>query len=153
MDDIVGVDTSEAYTTAKWDLGVIQRFKHHTYGNGAWVFGQADEAIAAGEFAFINETDGGATLLDTTESASEPQLVGAADAALASGEYGWFWVGEGTFEAEVDDSVAAGTQLTTIATPGEVGTGGDVINSLTNVDVGVDGTRVTVEATGIMRTN
>lgn len=153
MTEIVGIDTAQVDTSAKYDLGKIYRIDHHTYGRGAWVYGQADEAIAAGEFVFVNEVDGGLTLLDTTESASTPQLVGAADVAIASGSYGWVWVGEGTFEAEVDDSVTAGTILTTIATAGEVGTGGDAIAGLTNVDAGVDGTRVTVQATGIMRVN
>jgi hypothetical protein len=153
MTDIVGVDTTQVDTTAKFDLAKIVRLDHATYGRGAWVYGQADEAIAAGEFVFVAEDDGGLTLLDTTESGTEPQLVGAADAAIASGSYGWVWVGEGTFEAEVDDSVTAGSALTTIATAGEAGTGGDTIAGLTNVDAGVDGTRVTVEATGIMRTN
>jgi len=153
MQDLAGIDTQRVDTSAKYDLAQIVRFKHGTYGRGAWCYGQADEAIAAGEFVFVNETDGGLTLLDTTESASTPQLVGAADAAIASGSYGWVWVGEGTFEAEVDDSVAAGTLLTTIATAGEVGTGGDAIAGLTNVDAGVNGTRVTVQATGIMRVN
>lgn len=158
MSDLAGIDTQQVETNLK-DLacapnpGSIIRMDHPTYGRGAWTVGQADEAIAAGEFVFVNEVDGGLTLLDTTESASTPQLVGVADAAIASGSYGWVWVGEGTCEAEVDDSVAAGTALTTIATAGEVGTGGDAIAGLTNVDAGVDGTRVTVQATGIMRTN
>lgn len=153
MSDLAGVDTSETHTTPKYTVGQIYRLDHSTYGRGAWVYGQADEAIAAGEFVFVNEADGGLTLLDTTESASTPQLVGAADAAIAASSYGWVWVGEGTFEAEVDDAVAAGTILTTIATAGEVGTGGDTIAGLTNVDAGVNGTRVTVQATGIMRVN
>lgn len=153
MTDLVGVDTTLVETTPRYQVGQIFRINHGTYGRGAWAYGQADEAIAAGEFVFVNEVDGGLTLLDTTESASTPQLVGAADAAIASGSYGWVWVGEGTFEAEVDNAVAAGTALTTIATAGEVGTGGDAIAGLTNVDAGVDGTRVTVQATGIMRVN
>lgn len=150
-----GIDTTDVQTALGKLVGAptpgqIVRFQHPTYGWGAWTVGQADEAIAAGEFVFVTESDGGLTLLDTTEAGSSPKLVGAADAAIASGSYGWVWVGEGTFEAEVDNAVAANTQLTTIATAGEVGTGGDVINGLRNVDEGVDGTRVTVECPIIM---
>lgn len=152
MTDLVGVDTSVTSTDPQYGqlLGQIVRLNHATYGRGAWSYVQADEAVAAGEFVFVTEADGGATLLDTTEAGSSPKLIGAADVAIAASSYGWVWVGEGTFEAEVDDGVSADTQLTTIATAGEVGTGGDTINGLRNVDAGSDGTRVTVECPIIM---
>lgn len=155
MTDLIGIDTQQVETELQKmvggrDLGEIFRINHPTYGPGAWVLGQADENIAAGEFVFVTETDGGLTLMDSTEAGSSPKLVGVADVAIASGSYGFVWVGEGEFEAEVDNGVSANTQLTTTGTAGEAGTGGDVINGLRNVDAGVDGTRVTVECPIIM---
>lgn len=151
--DLVGIDTLQVDTTPKYDLAQIVRLNHATYGRGAWAYGQADEAIDAGEWVFVTEADGGLTLIDTTESASQPQLIGVADTDIASGSYGWVWVGEGQMEAIVVNAVAAGTLLTTTATGGQAGSGGDAINSVTNEDAGVTSTRVTVRATGIMRSN
>lgn len=153
MSDLTGIDTTHTSTTAEYDVADIVRFKHATYGRGAWVYGQADEAITAGQAVFVTESDGGLTLADTTESGSTAKLVGIADTAIASGSYGWVWVGEGTFEAIVTNAVAAGTNLTTTGTGGTVGTGGDAINGLISVDAGVTSTRVTVEADGILSVN
>lgn len=153
MTDLVGVDTQLVETTPRYPVGEIFRLNHHSYGRGAWVYGQADEAIDAGEFVFVTENDGGLTLMDTTESGATAKIVGAADADIASGSYGWVWVGEGEFEAIVVNAVSAGSNLTTTATAGQAGTGGDVIQGLTNRDAGVTSTRVTVEAARINTVN
>lgn len=152
MSDLTGVDILETGTTAKHDLAEINRLKH-SGGRGAFVYGQADEAISAGNFVFVTEADGGLTLMDSTESGSTAKLVGVACADIASGSFGWVWVGEGSFEAIVVNAVAAGSNLTTTATAGQAGTGGDVIGGLISVDLGVTSTRVTVEASNVMRVN
>lgn len=150
MNDIVGIDTNEVTTDKKYNVGDVYRIKHPTYGRGAWLYAQADEAISAGEWCHYVNSDGGATLMDSTESADEPDRLGVADVDIASGSYGWLWHGEGTFEAIVVNAVAANTQLTTTATAGQAGTGGDAINGCKNVDAGVTDTRVTVEAAGLL---
>ena len=150
MSDLVGIDTQLVDSSRKYDINRVYRIKHQTYGGGAWLYGKASENIGAGDFVHYASATGFATLMDTTESADEPGRIAAADVAITSGSWGWFWHGEGTFEAVVVDAVTAATQLTTTATAGEAGTGGDTISSLQNVDLGVDQTRVTVEATGLM---
>jgi len=150
MSELAGINTEEATLTQKFDINRVYRIKHPTYGGGAWLYGQADEAIAAGEWVHYASADGGLTLLDSTESGDEPGRVGVADTAIASGSWGWVWHGEGTFEAIVANGVSAATQLTTTATEGAVGTGGDAITGVQNIDAGVTSTRVTVEATQLM---
>lgn len=150
MSDFAGIDTTRSTTTQEYDINRVYRIKHPTYGGGAWLYGQADEAISAGEWVHYASADGGLTLMDTTESADQPGRVAVADGAIASGSWGWVWHGEGTFEAIVVNAVTAATQLTTTATAGQAGTGGDAITGVQNVDVGVTSTRVTVEATQLM---
>ena len=146
MSDFAGIDTTKTSTTALHDVNKVYRIDHPDYGTGAWLYGQADEAISAGNWVFYTSADGGLTLMDSTESGDEPSRIGVADTDIASGSYGWVWHGEGTFEAIVVDSVAAATQLTTTATAGQAGTGGDAIAGVQNIDLGVTSTRVTVEA-------
>lgn len=150
MSDLAGINTSQVDTVKKYDINSVFRIKHPTYGRGAWLYGQADEAIAAGEWVHYVSADGGMTLMDSTESADEPGRVGVADVAIASSSYGWVWHGEGTFEAIVINGVGAATQLTTTATAGQAGTGGDAITGAQNIDEGVTNTRKTVEATQLM---
>ena len=150
MSDFAGIDTTEDETTQKFEINRVYRIEHPTYGGGAWLYGQADEAIAAGEWVHYVSADGGLTLMDSTESADQPGRIGVADGAIASGSYGWVWHGEGTMECIVVNAVAAATQLTTTGTAGQAGTGGDAITGVQNVDAGVTSTRVTCEATQLM---
>lgn len=120
--------------------------------NGFYSYQKCEGGLTAGQFALIDEL-GDATGLTTTNSGSLPQSVGVACADLTDEYYGWFWRGCGSFEAIVTNAVAAGTQLTTTASAGVAGTGGDTIIGLRNVDAGVTSTRVTVFAATIMATN
>lgn len=150
MSEFAGIDTGLVTTSQKYDINRVYRIKHPTYGGGAWIYGQADEDIDAGEWAHYASADGGLTLMDSTEAADEPGRICVADTDIASGSWGWMWHGEGTFEAIVVNAVAAATQLTTTATAGQAGTGGDDITGVQNIDAGVTSTRVTVEATQLM---
>src|SRR5690606_23575978 len=123
------------------DINRVYRFKHPIYGHGAWLYGQADENIDAGEWVHYASADGGLTLMDTTEAADEPGRIAVADADIASGDWGWVWHGEGTFEAILVNGTSAGSQLTTTGTAGQAGTGGDAIAGTQNIDAGGDGTR------------
>lgn len=158
MSELVGIDTTKVSTNLQVmpsaGLGQIFRLKHATYGKGAWTLIKASESLPkAGQWVHIAEVTGAATLMDTTESAAVAGLVGVIDAIIASGSYGYAWVGEGTMEAILGNGVSAGVSLTTTGTAGEAGTGGDAIEGASSVDAGVTDTRVTVTATGITRTN
>ena len=150
MSDLAGINTQQVDSSKKWDINKVFRINHPTYGRGAWLYGQADEALVAGEFVHYVSSDGGMSMMDTTESADEPGRIACVDTDIASGSWGWAWHGEGTFEAQVVNGVAAATQLTTTGTAGEAGTGGDTIPGLQNIDAGVTDTRVTVEASILM---
>lgn len=145
-----GIDITQVDTIAKYDINKVYDIDHPTYGAGKYLYGQADEALSAGEWVHYVSSDGGCTLMDSTEAADQPGRIGVAAADIASGSFGWIWHGEGTFEAIVVNAVAAATQLTTTATAGQAGTGGDAIAGVQNIDAGVTDTRVTVEATGLM---
>ena len=104
---------------------------------------------------------GGAVLIDelndaypltTTNSGALAQAVGVAMADVVDESYFWAWRGCGLCEALVTNGQAA-ANLTTTATPGELGAGGDVVIGLRNVDQGVTSTRVTVFAAGFLATN
>lgn len=150
MSDFAGIDTTETSTTQKYDINRIYRIKHPTYGGGAWEYGQADEAISAGQAVFIADSDGGLTLADTTEAGSTKKDVGIADADIASGSWGWLFRGEGSFEAILTNALAAGTNLTTTATGGTLGSGGDTVGDASSVDAGVTSTRVTIQVAGLL---
>ncbi len=119
--------------------------------DGVYQYGRCEGGLLAGQFALVDEL-GDLTALTTTNSGSLPQAVGVACADLTDEYYGWVWRGCGVFEAIVTNGAAAGA-LTTTATPGVAGTGGDTIIGARNVDAGVTNTRVTIFAATIMATN
>lgn len=146
---VVGIQFTEVHDEPQFAVGTFVETTE-----GAFEYAQVDEAlgIAAGRFAIIGPSSQ-AIAMNTTDSGSLGQKIGIAVATLADNEYGWFFRGLGEFEALVTNGVAANTQLTTTATDGEAGTGGDTIQGLRNVDPGVTSTRVTVFAASLMSTN
>lgn len=120
--------------------------------DGVYQYVKNEGTTLAGQALLIDE-NGDATGLTTTNSGSLPQAVGIATCDLTDEYYGYVWRGCGTFEAIVTNGVAAGTQLTTTGSAGVVGTGGDAIQGLRSVDLGVTDTRVTVFAATLMTTN
>lgn len=120
--------------------------------DGVYQYIKGEGTILAGQFLLVDE-NGDATGLTTTNSGALPQAVGVAVCDLTDEYYGYVWRGCGSFEAIVTNAVAAGTQLTTTASAGVAGTGGDTIQGLRNVDAGVTDTRVTVFAATLMTTN
>lgn len=153
-DPVIGFDFSAVYDSLRdAPAQILPGTKIRTQG-GFMHFAQVNEAagIAIGRFAIIGP-DGQAIAMNTTDSGSLGQDIGVACAALADNEYGWFWRGPGTWEALVTDSVAANTQLTTTASDGIAGTGGDTIQGLRNLELGVTATLVDVFAAVEMTTN
>jgi len=150
MSDLAGIDTTKVSTSAEYSIKRMYSLNHPIYGGGFWMYGQADEALTAGQFVFYTMSDGGLTLMDTTEAGATPKFIGVTDAVIASASYGWVWVGQGEYEAIVVNAVSANTQLTTTGTAGSAGTGGDTIAGLRNIDAGVTDTRVTVTCPIVM---
>lgn len=151
-DPVVGFDFSMVYddlADAPAKLGT-----RITTEGGTFQFAQLDEAagLAVGYFAILQST-GQAQAMNTTDSAASPKQIGVACATLTDNQYGWFWRGPGSWEAIVVNAVSADSSLTTTATDGVAGTGGDVIQGLKNVDAGVTSTLVTVNASVEMTTN
>ena len=60
--------------------------------HGEWIFVQASGAVAQYDFVVISSAYA-ASSLTTTNAGATAQYVGVAQAALASGEYGWVWIG------------------------------------------------------------
>lgn len=149
IDGTVGVDLTEVSTSAKFEPGTM-----HWASDGAYEYAQLDEAagVVAGGYVIIGPSSQ-AIAMNTTDSGSLGQKIGVAVAAIADNQYGWFWRGHGEFEAIVVNAVSANSQLTTTATDGQAGTGGDTIQGLRNIDAGVTNTRVTVFAASLMTTN
>lgn len=145
-DGRAGTEITEVSTDARETVGAL-----FTGSDGIYQYAKAEGAITAGWAAIIDE-NGDATAATTTLSGSLPCAIGIACATLADEEYGWFWRGCGTFEAVVANGVTAGA-LTTTASAGILGTGGDSVAGARNVDTGVTDTRVTIFASQLMATN
>lgn len=122
-----------------------------TGSDGIYQYVVAGEAVEAGEWVIVDEA-GEINYLNTTDSGALPQAVGIAVSDIALGEYGYVWRGCGVYEAFVTNGATA-AQLTTTATDGVAGAGGDNIIGARNVDTGVTDTRTTIFAATIMATN
>lgn len=145
---LAGVDLNKASARPLYDQGVVYSGK-----SGMYAYAKCTETIADGQWVFIDESNQ-LTLADTTESGTEQMRVGvAATDCTTSSPYIWVWLGGGVFEAILSNGLAADTALTTTATGGTAGSGGDAISGCINIDAGVTSTRVTVRCTGFASTN
>jgi hypothetical protein len=89
---------------------------------GEWVFIKASGTISQYAFVAIDEA-GTAVALTTTNAGTGEGLVGVAQVALATTEFGWVWVGGagaggGVIKGLVAASYAANAALNTTATAG-----------------------------------
>lgn len=145
---LAGVDINKASVKPLYELGVPYFGKQ-----GIFSYAKCTETIADGQWVFIDESNQ-LTLADTTESGTEQMRVGvAATDCTTSSPYIFVWLGGGVFEAILSNALAADTALTTTATGGTAGSGGDAISGCINIDAGVTSTRVTVRCTGFASTN
>lgn len=128
-----GMNTAKATTDQRF--GLLDEGQNK---KGVWVYGQAQGALDQYEAVKV-DNDGQLIPLTSTVSGTEPTAVGFPQVAAADDEYVWVWVGEGGGDGEgiyglVDDSITAGAAMTTTATAGVIGAGGDTISGLTTVD-------------------
>lgn len=151
-----GVILNKAYTTKDYAINEVVELKPDQNGEnyGEYVFAEAGGAIDRGALCQLTYA-GVATEQDTTTSGSTRKRDAIAQATLASGEYGFFWRGRGSTEALVATGISADAALTTTATAGELGAGGDAVFSLLAVDANSSGSTAlrTVFADSYISTN
>ena len=118
----IGFDRTRVTTDAEFKLG--SRFVlEDADGTKEFVYGRANGAITGEGYLCVELTGNDFAMISTTNSApgssGHGSRVGAAQAALADNEYGWFQVyGKGS--ARTLASAAKGTRLNTTATAGAV---------------------------------
>lgn len=145
---LAGFDLSTSTALPRHELGIPYWGKE-----GVFIYGQATETILTGQWVFLDEQNK-LTLMDTTESGTEQMRVCVETAgATTTTPYVWVWCGAGVFEAIVVNAVSADSPLTTTATAGAAGTGGDAITGCINIDAGVTDTPVTVRCASLSQTN
>lgn len=115
----IGVDVTRTSTSPNFRLGETV-----TVGDATYRYVKATAAIT--QYYFVVITAGsdstapwGATSLTTTNAGAIPQEVGCAQAAFASGEFGWVAI-SGKFTGFVGASCAQDVKLYTTATAGLV---------------------------------
>jgi hypothetical protein len=123
---------------AQFRLGTVGGYDDPTNGYQEFIYGRADGAVTGLGYLCVEETGFDFAMASTTTTApgaSGPGTrCGAAQAALADNEYGWFQIyGKGSVRTLA--SAAKGTQLNSTATAGAVDddatAGAEVINGLT----------------------
>ena len=107
--------------TAAFRLGTVGGYDDPTNGYQEFVYGRANGAVTGAGYACVEETGFDFALINVTKTtpgtAGFGSRVGAAQAALADNEYGWFQIyGKGSVRTLA--SAAKGTRLNTTATNG-----------------------------------
>lgn len=135
-----GTDLDNSSATPQFSLGIP-----YSGSAGFYLYGQATETITAGAWVIVNHNSA-FSLMDTTEAGATSKRICVATSAMSNdSRFGWAWCGGGVFEAFVASGISAGDALTTVATAGVAGTGGDSLVGCTAVEAGVgDTTRVKV---------
>lgn len=118
-------------------LGTVGGYDDPTNGYQEFVYGRADGAVTGAGYLCVEETGFDFTMVSVTTTtpgtASSGSRCGAAQAALADNEYGWFQIyGKGSLRTLA--SAAKGTQLNSTSTNGAVDddatAGSEVINGI-----------------------
>lgn len=140
MDAVIGINATQvtgASAVPEFRLGTVAAYDHPTLGHQQFIYGRANGAITGAGYLCVEATGfdfAMATATNTSAGASGyGSRCGAAMAALADNEYGWFQVyGKGSLRTLA--STAKGTRLNSTATAGAVdddGTAGsEVINGI-----------------------
>ena len=152
IDGTAGIDLTKTSSTALHAVGVVVKTN-----DGEYTYVKHALAAATAGLAYKIDYDYQTVALDSTESGSEPTDVGAFQIAVAAGtttaQYAWIFTGFGNFEVSVATSISAGAALTTTATAGVFGAGGDAVGAAL-VDTTSGGAAVvTAFAPGKLHTN
>ena len=130
---VIGISKDQvtaATAVPAFRLGTVGGYDDPTNGYQEFVYGRADGAVTGLGYLCVEATGFDFAMATTTNTAPGASgfgsRVGAAQAALADNEYGWFQIyGKGSLRTLA--SAAKGTRLNTTATAGAVdddGTGG-----------------------------
>lgn len=120
---LLATDVVAATATPLFALGTVGGFMDPSKGYQEFVYGRANGAVTGLGYLCLEQTGFDfvmATLTTSAPGSSGPgSRAGAAQAALADNEYGWFQVyGKGSLRTAA--SAAIGTRLNTTATGGQV---------------------------------
>jgi hypothetical protein len=123
---VIGISKADivaATGTPAFRLGTVGGYDDPTNGYQEFIYGRADGAVTGAGYLCVEETGFDFAMASTTTTApgaSGPGTrCGAAQAALADNEYGWFQIyGKGSVRTLA--SAAKGTQLNSTATAGAV---------------------------------
>lgn len=123
---IIGIsptDVSASSATAQFRLGTVGGYDDPTNGYQEFIYGRADGAVTGAGYLCVEATGFDFAMASTTTTAPGASgygsRVGAAQAALADNEYGWFQIyGKGSVRTLA--SAAKGTRLNSTATAGAV---------------------------------
>jgi hypothetical protein len=121
---VIGIDKTQvtgASAVAAFRLGTVGGYDDPTLGYQEFIYGRADGAVTGLGFLCVEATGfdfAMATVTNTAPGVSGfGSRVGAAQAALADNEFGWFQIyGKGSLRTLA--SAAKGTRLNTTATGG-----------------------------------
>jgi hypothetical protein len=122
----IGISAAEvtaSTSTAAFRLGTVGGYDHPTLGYQEFVYGRANGAVTAAGYLCVEETGFDFVMASTTTTAPGASgfgsRAGAAQAALADNEFGWFQIyGKGSVRTLA--SAAKGTRLNTTGTAGAV---------------------------------
>ena len=123
---IIGIskaDVTASTANAQFRLGTVGGYDDPTNGYQEFVYGRADGAVTGAGYLCVEATGFDFAMASTTNTAPGSSgfgsRVGAAQAALADNEYGWFQVyGKGSVRTLA--SAAKGTRLNSTGTAGAV---------------------------------
>ena len=123
---VIGIDKTQvtgASAVAAFRLGTIGGYDDPTNGYQEFIYGRADGAVTGLGYLCVEATGFDFAMATTTNTAPGAagfgSRVGAAQAALADNEFGWFQIyGKGSLRTLA--SAAKGTRLNTTATGGAV---------------------------------
>ena len=123
---VIGISKDQvtaATATPEFRLGTVGGYDDPSVGYQEFVYGRADGAVTGLGYLCVEATGFDFAMATTTNTAPGASgfgsRVGAAQAALADNQYGWFQIfGKGSLRTLA--SAAKGTRLNTTATPGAV---------------------------------
>lgn len=140
MDAVIGINATQvtgASSVPEFRLGTVAAYDHPTLGHQQFIYGRANGAVTGAGYLCVEATGFDFAMASTTTTAPGASgygsRCGAAQAALADNEYGWFQVyGKGSLRTLA--SAAKGIRLNSTGTAGAVdddGTAGsEVINGI-----------------------
>jgi hypothetical protein len=123
---VIGIDKTQvtgASAVAAFRLGTVGGYDDPTLGYQEFVYGRANGAVTGLGFLCVEETGFDFAMATTTNTAPGASgfgsRVGAAQAALADNEFGWFQIyGKGSLRTLA--SAAKGTRLNSTGTGGAI---------------------------------